>query len=50
MKFAFLLPLSGAALIAVGLLGGEAQPFAPYVMTGLLGMAWAMYLLRKEGI
>lgn len=39
MRYAFLLPLFGAALIAVGLLGGEAHPLAPYIMTALLGAA-----------
>ncbi len=48
MRYAFLLPLFGAALIAIGLLGGEAHPLAPYVMTASLGAAWAMFLIRKE--
>lgn len=50
IRFALLLPLFGAALIAVGLLGGEAHPLAPYVMTALLGAAWALRLIRKEVI
>lgn len=50
MRYAFLLPLCGAAAMMVGLLGGEAHPLAPYVMTALLGAAWAMFLIRKEVI
>ena len=50
MRDAFLLPLFYAALIAIGLLGGEAHPLAPYVMTALLGAAWALRLIRKEVI
>ena len=48
MRRAFLLPLFGASLIAIGLLGGEARPEAPYVMTALLGAAWAAWRLRGE--
>lgn len=48
MRYAFLLPLFGAALIAIGLLGGEAHPLAPYVMTALLGASWALRLIREE--
>ena len=48
MRYAFLLPIFGAALIAIGLLGGEAHPLASYAMTALLGAAWTMHLIRKE--
>ena len=48
MRYAFLFPLFWAALIAIGLLGGEAHPLAPYIMTALLGAAWAMFLLRED--
>ena len=48
MRYAFLIPLFYAAVIAIALPGGEAHPLAPYVMTALLGAAWAMFLLRKE--
>lgn len=50
MRFMFLIPLFVAALLAIALPGGEAHPMAPYVMTALLGAAWAMFLLRKEVI
>lgn len=50
MRFMFLFPLFYAALIAIALPGGEAQPMAPYVMTALLGAAWATFLIRKEVI
>lgn len=49
MRYAFLGPLFLSVLLAIGLLGGEARPEAPYIMTALLGAAWAMFLLRKEG-
>ena len=48
MRYAFLLPLFYAALVAVALWAGTAHPLAPYVMTALLGAAWAMFLIRKE--
>lgn len=48
MRYAFLLPLYVAVAIAIALPGGGAHPMAPYVMTALLGAAWAMFLLRKE--
>lgn len=50
MRYAFLIPLFYAALVAVAMRAGTAHPMAPYVMTALLGVAWAMYLLRKEVI
>lgn len=50
MRHAFLFPLCGAALIAIALPSGEAHLLAPYVMTALLGAAWAMYLIREEVI
>lgn len=48
MRYAFLIPLFLAVLFAIGLLGGEARPIVPYVMTALLGTAWAMYLVGRE--
>lgn len=50
MRYAFLLPLAYAAIIAICLLGGEAHPLAPYAMTALLGATWAMCLIREEVI
>ena len=48
MRYAFLLPRFYAALVAVAMRAGTAHPLAPYVMTALLGAAWAMFLIRKE--
>lgn len=48
MRRAFLLPLFGASLIAIALPMGEARPEAPYVMTALLGAAWAAWRLRGK--
>lgn len=48
MRYAFLIPLFLAALFAIGLLGGESRPIAPYVMTALLGAAWMMYQVGRE--
>ena len=48
MRNMFLIPLFGAALVALGMRAGGAHPMAPYVMTGLLGSAWAAWLLRGE--
>ena len=50
MRYAFLFPLSGAALIALGMWAGGASPLAPYAVTAFLGASSALYLLRKEGI
>lgn len=50
MRYAFLLPLFGAALIAIGLLGGEAHPLAPFAMTAFLGASSALHAIRKEVI
>ena len=48
MRFMFLIPLFGAALLAIGMMGGEAHPVAPYMMTGSLGAALALFLVRKD--
>ena len=48
MRYAFLGPLFLSLLLAIGLLGGEARPEAPYIMTALLGAAWAAWRLRGE--
>ena len=48
MRYALLLPLFWAAVLFLGLLGGEARPEAPYVLTAMLGAAWAAWRLRGE--
>ena len=48
MRYAFLIPLGLAALIAAALPLGEARPWAPYAMTALLGAAWEMFRIRGE--
>lgn len=50
MRYAFLLPLSGAALIALGMAAGGAHPLAPFAMTAFLGASSALYAIRKEVI
>ena len=48
MRFAFLIPLYGAAVIALGMWAGSAHPVAPFAMTAFLGAAAALYAIRGE--
>lgn len=48
MRFAFLVPLAYAAIIALGMWAGSARPVAPFAMTALLGAAAALYAIRGE--
>lgn len=47
MRYAFLLPIFGAALIAFGMWAGSAHPFAPFVMTAFLRASYALHEVRK---
>lgn len=50
MRYAFLLPIFGAALIALGMSAGGAHPIAPFAMTAFLGASFALHEVRKEVI
>lgn len=50
MRYAFLVPLACASLIAFGMWAGGAHLLAPFAMTAFLGASCALHEVRKEVI
>lgn len=48
MRYAFIIPLYGAAVIALGMWAGGAHPAAPFAATAMLGASFALIAIRKD--